>query len=856
MKNKRNPIARAIKLALYTSVIGSLSISNLSFADDEPVKLDKQEVTGSRIKRSDMEGALPVTVITREQIELSGETSAADLIRNMTFNSTGSFRQQSGSSAQGIATVSLRGLGSNRTLVLIDGRRMPKSPSTGTSQDLNSIPLGAVERIEILTDGASAIYGSDAIGGVINIITRTDYEGVELMLGGSNVSIPTDGGETQEGSILFGTSSDKASIIAGASWNSKDIVYGRNLPWYEQGQSTYGNNFTTVNADGSANFDFRPLGECDFPGTGYHLFAGRCRYDYNLVSADEASTSNKGMYAKVNYHINPSWDIWANTSFSQSKSFGRYAPVPDSSYFSTPLTANSPNNPTNPNSPHYDPSLGLEQTAINWWHRFDALGNRDSYVTNNLLNISLGAKGQIGKFEVDFGVNKTKNRTHDVGRNYLLRSAASAAIESGEYDLFNPYSASEDVLNSMKATIYRESKYDQTEAFASVAFDIIDLSAGTASAFIGLEHRKDKYSDQYDPLSEAGQIGGSAGNSAAGNRTIDSVFFETLVPLLENLEMNIAGRYDDYSDFGSNFSPKISFRYQPLDNLTLRTSYGQGFRAPSLPSLHQKTSFSASFIRDTQSCLAQGLPDDCEIQINDYIQSNPLLAAEESDQFSIGLAYEPTDWVNLTLDYYNISIDNRINQFSAQEIINKEESGDPIPPGLYCDRNADGAVTNCYSGFGNSGTVDNSGIDANVRFNYDFADIRFNTNFQMSRLLSYKVDDGRDFVGDPGVPEFRASLNNIMTYGSFTVSYNINLIDSQFDDVIDGVGEGHVPAWVTHDLQVNYFAPWNGKITIGANNLTGKAPPVGLGNLDGRPYDFNLYDGYGRYTYIRYTQTF
>ena len=861
MKFKRNPIAIAIKTALYAGMFASIAVSNVALAqgDEEnssTEELDKVTVTGSRIKRSDVAEALPITVIDREQIELSGESNAADLIRNLTFNSTGSFRPQSGSSAQGTSSLSLRGLGASRTLVLIDGRRMPRSPVTGASQDLNMIPLGAIEKIEILTDGASAIYGSDAIGGVVNIITRVDYEGFEIMLGGQEVSIPAAGGEREEGSVLFGASGEKSSIIAGVSWNDREIIFARDLPWNNPGASVYGNSFTTLDADGNDQFNWRTIGDCDFPDTGFFVLGERCAYDFTLVSADEASIANKSLYVKATHQVNDNWEVWANASFNQTESFGRYAPVPDSSYFSTPLTANSPNNPTNPNGNVYNPGLGLDPQAVNWWHRFDALGNRDTTVTSEMLDILIGTTGQIGGAEVEFGVRRTNNRSADVGRNFLLRSAASVNIENGSYDLNNPYGTPESVLNSMRVTVYRDGKYDQDQVFGSVAFDMFEMENGAVSAYIGAEARKDKYADIYDPLSEAGQIGGSAGNSAAGNRDLNSIFFETLFPVLENLEVNVAGRYDDYSDFGDNFSPKVSFRYQPMDNLTLRASWGEGFRAPTLPTLTQKPSFSATSVNDPQSCINQGQPENCNLQINDTIQSNPLLQAEDSEQFSLGLAYEPTDWMNFTLDYFNIQINNRIRSFNAQFLIDSEVSGDPVPDGLFCDRSASGSILGCFTGFGNQGVVETSGLDFNARFNYEIWGGQMASNFQLSHLLDQSVDAGRDLIRDPGVPEQRAVLSNVYSYGDWSIGYNINMIGDQFDEIEDGVGQGKVPTWVTHDLQFNYNTPWDGKITLGARNIGEKLPPVGVGFTDGRDYDFNLYDGFGRVTYLRYTQTF
>jgi iron complex outermembrane receptor protein len=862
MKSNINPLTKALRYALFTGLATSSSMVSVALAQDSDDTVEEQgkiTVTGSRIKRSDVEGALPITVITREQIELSGESNAADFIRSLTFNSSGSFRPQSGSSAQGEATVSLRGLGSSRTLVLIDNRRLPKSPATGSSQNLSTLPMGAIERIEVLSDGASAVYGSDAIGGVINIITRDDYQGAEIMLGAAEVSIPSNGGEREEGSVVFGASSDRSSLLAGVSWNDREIVFARDFPWTTPGGSVFGNSFTTITGGIDNNNWASYIGGCDFPGTGFYTVANssspngtRCAYDFTLVSADEASTENKSFYAKATHEINDNWELWANTTFSQAESFGRYAPVPDSSFYSTPLTANSPNNPTNPNSPLYDPSLGLDPQAVNWWHRFDALGNRDGTVTTQQLDFLIGTTGIVGNAEVEFGLRHTDNRTSDVGRNYLLRSAASALIESGAYNLLDPYSAPQNILNQMRITIFRDSKYDQDELFGSVAFDLFDLDGGPASMYVGAEYRQEKYADQYDPQSEANQVGGSAGNSAAGDRDVTSLFFEALFPVLDNLEVNLAGRYDDYSDFGDNFSPKLSLRWQPLDNLTVRGSYGQGFRAPTLDILTQKPSFSATSVRDPQSCLNQGQVSTCSLQINDTIQANANLQPEDSDQYSLGLAYEPVDWFNFTLDYWNIEITNRIRQFDAQFLIDAQNNGNTVPPGLGCLRAPNGSIIACLSGFGNQGLVETSGLDLNARFTYELFGGNMTSNLQLSHLLDQSVDGGRELAGSPGVPENRAVLSNVYSYGDWSFAYNINYIGNQDADP----NYSSAPSWTTHDIQANYHAPWDGRFTVGVRNAGEKFPPIGRGFVTDRDYDFNLYDGFGRITYFRYTHTF
>ncbi len=872
MKINRNPLSNAVRHGLSSVLVLGLAATPLAVLaqddadDEEGVELDRVQVTGSRIKRTDVEGALPVTVIDRDMIEMSGESSAADMLRNLTFNSAGSFRPQSGSSAQGVSAVALRGIGSSRTLVLVDGRRLAKSPSTGSNQDLNQIPLGAIERIEVLSDGASAIYGTDAIGGVINIVLRDDYQGAEVMIGQANVSVPSeDGGDREEGYAVFGASSATTKLIGGLSWNDRDIIWAREFPWYRPGSSVYGNSFTTITG-GFDNFDWTSYGNglgCDFPGTGFYTVPNsnavngtRCSYNFALVSADEASTSNKSIYLKADHEINNDWSVWMNANSSQSWSFGRYAPVPDSSYFSVPLSPASPNNPTNPASALYDPIFG-PPAFVNWWHRFDALGNRDSEVENRVEDFTIGMTGWVGNAEVDFGVRKTKNKTYDIGRNYLLRSAAATLIEDGSYDLANPYANPAQVLNSMKVVISRISNYDQDEAFASIALDMFEMDAGPVQWFFGGEYREVRYFDRYDSLSEAGQIGGSAGNSAGGTRDVTSFYFETLLPITDNFEVSVAGRHDDYSDYGSDFSPKVSVRWQATDELVLRASIGEGFHAPTLDIITQLDSFSADSVQDPQSCVAQAQPANCILQVNATVTANPDLASEQSDQYSFGVAWAPTDWFNGTLDYYNIEVTNRIRSFTSQNLIDAETAGDPVPPGLGVVRNpSNGAIVNITRGFGNEGTLETSGFDVNARFTFDIGDGRLSSNWQYSQILDYTIDAGRDRVEDPGLPEYRAVISNVYEIGDFSFGWNTNIIGSQCDDIVAGACIGHVPTWTTNDVQANYFTPWDGKITVGARNITEKLPPVGLGAVGSRDYDFNLYDGYGRVVYARYTQTF
>lgn len=872
MKFNRKPLSQAINVTLCASAAASMALaSGVAFAQDQAdeedeVELDRVLVTGSRIKRVDVEGALPVTVIDREQIELSGETNAADMIRNLTFNSSGSFRPQSGSSAQGVSTVSLRGLGSSRTLVLVNGRRMAKAPSIGSAPDLNVIPLAAIERIEVLTDGASAVYGSDALGGVINVITRKDFEGAELMFGLADPD--PSGGDREEGSVLFGASSATSSIVAGASYNSRDIIFARDFPWYSPGGSVFSGNWTP--ADPAQFFTWTKLGggACESDtgqteGTFYTIpnsnaiFGGeRCAYNFAQVSADEASITNASAFIYATHDFTDNWSVFSDITVTRTDSFGRYAPVPDSNYFTrVGTTPNSPNNPTNPDSPMYDPAAGPPQDIF-WWHRFDALGNRDSNIETRLDDILIGLNGWVGNVELEGGFRHTDNKVYDIGTNFLLRSAAADHIESGAYQLWDPTGTPDAILNSMKVTISRISVFNQEEWYGLGSFDLFETNSGPVQWVVGGEYSEIRYDDQYDSLSEAGVVGGSAGNSAGGERDRTSFYVETLIPLFDTFELGLAARYDDYSDYGNDTSPKISFRYRLGDAWTFRASWGEGFRAPTLDILTQLDAFSADSVRDPASCLAQGLDPGCSLQINALRTSNPDLGSEQSEQYSLGAAWEPTDWFFGKIDYYNIEITDRINFFSSQELINREIAGDPIPPGLGVIRANNGAILQIVTGFGNEGLIEQDGIDVNLQFGFDLFGGRLTSNFQTSYILGYEIDGGRDLVGDPGVPEYRMTLWNSYAISDFGFAWNINLIADQADDVVDGVRVGHVPTWTTHDVQANWFAPWEGQVVVGCQNCGNKQPPVGVGNIGSRDYDFNLYNGFGRIWYARYRQSF
>ncbi|MFY2762936.1 TonB-dependent receptor plug domain-containing protein [Arenimonas sp. MALMAid1274] len=853
-----NQLSGAIRFALLAGA-ASAFVTLPAFAqettEDDAATLDVVEVTGSRLKRAEIEGAVPVVVIDRAQIDASGDVSVADVLRDSTFASFGNFKPQSGSSAQSLASIDLRGVGSGRTLVLIDGRRAPTNPMSASSgSDLNAIPLAAVERIEILSDGASAVYGSDAIGGVVNIITRKDFNGAELRYGIGSTAIT--GGDTEEMSVVFGSSSDRTRLIGGASTNKRGMVFTRDqIGGGTRGVSTFGNNYYNWN---TRTIQGVPGFSCD-EGAFYRLANGLCSFDFNSVAANEAKVTNRSVFLRGDHQINDNWSVYAAANTTKVETFGRYAPGPGVLVVAdgTPSDIN--------NGVVCGAACVGDGLPTYFFHRFAAAGNRDNFTDATNSDFLVGFQGQLtDTIGVDFGARRTDYKYIELGRGYVVTALAAAAANNGSYSLLDPFGADPSVLAGIQATINRESSWVTDEVYGLFNFDVFEMGGGTSNAVVGAEYREDTLIDQYDSLSEATDefgnpaVIGSAGNSSGGSRDAKAVYFEWLLPFTSTFDITLAGRWDSYSDYGSDISPKVALRWQPIDTLTFRGSYGQGFRAPGLDILTQKTTFSAEPVNDPQSCVALGQPSTCQLQVDTFFAANPDLDSENSTQYSVGVVWDPLEWLDISVDYYNIEVENSISQIGAQDVINSDldpATFGPIPPGLSITRRANGAIDEIVGGFANQGTVTTRGIDTRINTNFDFGNMgELNSQLSVSYVLEYEVDDERgsviDFAGRVGQPDLRATFLNSWTYGDFTVGWNVNYIDGQQQPN----GGTSVGGYATNDLQLSWKAPWNGTIAIGATNVGDRYPE--LVAFDGRPWNFYLYDAYGRTTYLRYTQTF
>ncbi len=858
-------LAKSIRLALALGASATAMTATNVVAQEEAEgaeDVEKISVTGSRIKRTDFEGASPVQVISVEEFEQQGRISVADALRNTVSNSFGSFIPSSGSSAQSQATVSLLGAGSERTLVLIDGRRMAGSPSLGGSAiNLSSIPMAAVERIEILKDGASAIYGSDAIAGVINVILKKDYEGVAFDI---QIGRPSEeGADTRQFSVATGISSDKGNVTFVYDHQEQGAIFDRDREYtaasmedlngdglisiYDEtvGISYYGATINGPNGlEASAICDDLAanvpgfVGELDQGSLLGGVGGGQvCGFAFANVSANMASTNRDSVMTSANYEISDNVSFFARAMLSRNDSFGRYAP-PAAPWPGVP--ADSEHNP-------YD-------EEVFGYFRWYQIGNRDGLVTDYQQDYMAGFTGYLADdIEWEVGYHLAKLDYRQVGRFYLSY-AGLAYNQANDISL-----GSEAGVNNMRATTYQEDQNTMNHYFAGISVPLGELDGGEIIHYFGAEYFDQEFASKYDAQSEAGLIGGSAGNTAEGQRDTRAYFYEVSLPILDNLMVAAAYRYDDYSDFGSNSTPSIKAEYRPTDDLLIRASWSEGFRAPSLSELLAETSFSATSAVDYVACRDQGIAAaDCKSrQFDNLITSNPNLGPEESTYINMGVVYSGIEDFSITLDYFDLEVENVIADITVQSLINAEYGGvlDQLMaayPGVSLVRNADGSVTeDIITRSENGAVLTRKGItvDMDYVFESDFGDFRLqNTTTYLLESAGdvYFGGPSQDFIGFAGQPEWRSQLTVAWTIGDFAVNWTTDAIsdtaEDDYLDIKDGnpdnfryVAENHNATYVTHNLNVKYYAGDYGTFTVGARNLFGKdimRDDAGLYNTD------------------------
>lgn len=862
-------LAKAVRSALLVGITGTSIVTLPAIAADDVDEVERIEVTGSRIKRTDLEGASPVTVITAETMKLEANFTVADALRNSSLNSFGSFSEASGSSWQSQATIDLRGAGENRTLVLLDGRRMPGSPTMGgQSANLNAIPMATVERIEILTDGASSTYGSDAIAGVVNIILKKNFEGLTFNIGAGQRD-QDEGTTSNELSVVAGMSTEKGNITVAFDHQRRKGIADGDRPYTAAsmkdldgdgviqgitettGWSRYG--ATIVSPDyshtiasplcndliaqyGSDTFAIMPADDDYGPGSEY------CTYAWGNVSYNKASIDRSTVFVDTNYMVAENIEWFGRAMFVQNKSFGRFAP-PAANWNDIPAD--------NPHNPFGEPTVGL--------FRWVGIGTRDNNVDDYNQDYLTGFTGDLdwnnAVWEVYFHRNVADNKS--IGEYYLSYGGLA------ENQLNNiPLDSPEGTAN-MKATTLQQANSTMDQYFTGIGFDMFELPGGSVAHYFGFEHITTTYSDIYDAQSEANLVGGSSGNSSQGERDITALFYEAALPVTDDVEVNLAVRYDDYSDFGNNTAPKVSVRWQAREDVVIRASYSEAFRAPGLDDLYGATTFSAEEAIDYKTGKTSAT------QYDTYTSSNDQLGPESSEYLNFGVAWDINDNMGLKVDYFDLSIDDVIQTMEVQTLLSQEAAGliQAQPPGsdtsdqvFYIIRAETGALletgVSSFNGIG----FDIRGVDVNWSSSFDTEYGLFSFNMVNSFVLEYTEERGgelHDTAGWSEHPDHKAVATASWSYDNHRVSWNTNYTASTSEfEVVSGKAvdiSGELDSWTIHNLTYTYDAGSLGALTFTVANLFDEDPVLSSAGKHFRP---ELYDNSGRDYRLSYTVSF
>jgi len=832
-------------------------------------------VTGSILRRTNTETPSPVTVLTNEALNRAGITNINDAIRSVSADGAGSISTgfMNGFSAGG-AAVSLRGLGVSSTLVLIDGLRSTNFPLNDDGHnaytDLNSIPFSAVERVEVLKDGASSTYGADAIGGVVNIIMKKHFTGVSGLIEGgisqkgdagrqrANLTVgygdyDADGwnvyvngeyqhdGRVSASSRGFPYDTTDLSSIGLADQNHADDAFGTtasqnvnavvrrttqsdlNNP-FTGGTAAFGT-YTTLNLN-CANGTYTVPGASGGVG---------CKHDNQQeFSQIQPLQQRYSLDGRLSFRLGENIEGYVTGSYTRSDVRVKAIPAairqrqpygaPPSSASNNPgivlpvyicsagvncaTAADRKLNPNNPYAAAYanDPANG----AARIFYLFGDIAAA-THRTNEVFRAAAGLSGSFGDdwhWKID--AVGAKDKFNIFAHGVINIAGLKKAVNTGAYNFVNPETNSEAVRQMVAPDLHVPSHTSMTSLDASISKDLMELPGGTAQLAIGGQVRHEvEENNSLNPNLE------NYANTAAafGSHTVSAAYFELGAPVLKQLELNVSGRYDHYSEGFSHFSPKFAAKYTPIKEIALRGTYSKGFRAPTFAESNPRSSY-PGFVTFQPPCsfvLAHGgtgSASSCSAtmangQVNSYAQSysigggftgNPNLKPEKSRSFTAGAVFQPVRWFSATLDFYDVKKTDvivagpdagkaRANYFAGTPLpagysVGAVDAIDPLFP------NALPRVLVINGPYVNAGYFKTRGLDFSATATVPLGDgVKFMSRLDVTDVLNFNVDFGDGFVrkyvgtlgpyelsSGAGTPKWRGNWQNTLTFNGLTLS--------------------------------------------------------------------------------------
>ncbi len=875
--------------ALSAGIAAAIGSAPPVLAQDEET-LEEILVTGSYIRRTSFDGTKPVQVINQETIERIGASQPVDVLKELTVNSGSQFYNETNNRA-GTAMFNVRNLGLGSTLTLINGKRggiAPVADDTGTDYlDINQFPITMIERIEVLTDGASALYGSQAVAGVANIITRKGFEGFELSGSYSNSEI-----EQQDIGFAAGAQFDRGGFNIYASWYEQGEAFRSDFDWLNERLnpspresrflSSTGSPGTyrgaTLNAEGNAV----PTGGNRVPDPDCEAAGGvlrspsdsRCRYLFvdqvAIISAEERVqvfnefewefSDRLRYYAEASYSNNIVERPSGGATFNTGRAVGGGWTIPASHPFNFFIA-----DPADPADILY---IGPEQwdnsihTATDLQVTARPLGREvnntplTQYIKRELAytRILNGVEFDIGdtwSMDLSYGwANST--RTTNAPHNYRS-DVFQDLVKAGEWNPFGTRLANPALVSPKDGTSTAGNsditlaKFDTPSAsnarvleqVTDLVFtgDLFDFNGNTVQAAFGSQFRDVQIEIFGDSLESAGEANEqSLSGPVMGSEDVIAVFGEVVVPMTDALELQFAVRREDYGGrIGATTDPKVAFEFRPLDWLGFRGSWGTSFQAPTVRQTAEATS--SAFIDDPASptgpggstvCVSTGLNNNITVAV----QGSPNLAPQESENFNLGLVLQLENGFNASVDYFNFDYQDLIAQSEgAQAIVNNDCLDDGVPNDPRVIRDAGGQLRQVNTQFVNIGSVETSGLDVNLAWDVDVGAGDLFLSAAATYVTEFAVSDGAVSFDGAGSRNFRnnfSTLPELRAHMGATYSWGDSSLTAKFRHIDeyrnDQSNNGIVEAWNVVDAQYNQVFP--GLLGDGDTSVT-----VGINNV-------------------------
>jgi iron complex outermembrane receptor protein len=892
---KRKKLPSALVTVLGAGV--ALTVVSAGAQAQQAQRVEKIEVTGSNIKRVDTETVAPVEIITREQIERSGQATVAEVLRNIPSNTGGSFGESfTNSFASGAAGISLRGLGQKATLVLLNGRRTSGYGFAQNLQDsfvdLNSIPSSAVERIEILKDGASAVYGSDAIAGVVNVILRKDFRGFE----GSAQTGYYEGKHDYRVGLTGGfgdLAKDRYNVFGTFDYYKRDLLllsetdFGRSRDYRQvpggrnSTNLTSGGTWRQLTATNTLTNNFRAISECaDYGGfvvTGPQavergLLAATspqalatntfCAKDFNDQLTALPRTERIGFIGRGTREFSSTMTGYVELGVSRVDNFQTFtAPF----FNTTGLQATSAGLRPFAYTANFAP--GAAGNPFNTNARIAGsmqdFGTRDQQTISDTVRVLAGLTYSVRSWDFDSAIGWSRNEIDQSNMGRLLLSGVSSVlgvpstpqppvplVTSTQLNLDRPSLTPAAVRDAMRINVKREATSELKFADTKASTEFGKLPGGAIGLAVGGEVRQEKLDDNPDQFARTGQVLGQGVTATSAKRDNYAVYAEASLPITRTFEMQLAGRHDHYSDYGNSTVPKVGLKFKPTNSLLVRANWGKGFRAPSLPEISPSAATFFVQVNDPVTQLNN-------VQISGIYAGNPDLRPEKSESSTLGIIFEPSNNFNVGVNYYKIDWKDIVSAPSFQGIV---DAGDPTR--IVRDPITNQIVT-VFNNWINISQTKTDGVDLEARYRFNTEMGKWTSRINFTYVNSWE-QDGIEYAGTNGhgtntIPRVKGFVALDWDYRALSTTFQVNYQRHYLQQLLAGsfftegdprfqnqVYPDRIPSRVTYDLYASYDITKNLKISGSVLNINNKLPYYDPGFDSGGLYDFSINDVRGR----------